>query len=180
LKEQGVFVLFDSPLPEFFATFFDEKMLRKAIASKFNYNGNSGWVQPKGTFIKGPIKDVNRAIAKIYRAYAVDVHRITDIVRCRVVLDTLVDINNFLTMLDATCWDEQYDFNDLKQRVLQGQNLTNGRSLNGAQNCNCSLCLRAHTSNCTFWDYLKSLNSLLPAQNQARQKHPVEPFKSSV
>ncbi len=66
--------------------------------------------QPKGTFIKGPIKDVYRAIAKIYRTYdgdvrrTGDVRRITDIVRCCVVLDALVDIDHFLKILDATFW----------------------------------------------------------------------------
>jgi hypothetical protein len=113
-KEQGVGELFDSPLPKSMAYIRDIDALQVLISNC--------WRQPRGTFIKGPIKDVNRTIANIYRAYAGDVRRITDIVRCSVVLDSMQDINNFMLMLKAICWVEQYEFNDAKQRVTQGEN----------------------------------------------------------
>jgi hypothetical protein len=113
-EEQGVKVLFDCPPPESIKTLYDKKKNAPNVTNK-----------PKGTFIPGPIKDVNRAIAKIYRAYAGDVRRITDIVRCSVVLDTMEDINNFLMMLEAVGWVEQNEFSDAKQRARQGQNPLN-------------------------------------------------------
>ena len=99
------------------AKLYDVDALKRLISN--------GWEQPNGTFIKGPIKDVNRAIAKIYRTYAGDVRRITDIVRCSVVLDEMKDINHFLMMLEKTGWVERYDFNDAKQRVAQAENPLN-------------------------------------------------------
>jgi len=119
-KEQGLSELFDSPLPECMAKLNHVDALKLAMSKR-----DPSWTQPKGTFIKGPIKDVNRAISKIYRAYAGDVRRITDIVRCSVVLDTMKDINHFLLMLEEVCWIEKYDFNDAKQRVRQAENPLN-------------------------------------------------------
>jgi hypothetical protein len=125
LEEQGVFLLLDSPVPDSFATFYDKTMLRKAIASSSHCDIIGGWVQPKGTFIKGPIKNFNRAIAKIYRAYAGNFRRITDIVRCTVVLDSIEDIGNFMIMLNAIGWVERYEIDDVKKRVRQGENPLN-------------------------------------------------------
>jgi hypothetical protein len=120
-EEQGLFSLFDSPRPKSIEILYDTKAQHSAISSKFSSEWSGKWSQPQGTFIPGPIKVVDRAISKIYRAYAGDVRRITDIVRCTVVLDTMDDIDNFMMMMEATGWVEQYDFNDAKQQVRQGE-----------------------------------------------------------
>lgn len=76
----------------------------------------------KGTFEKGPMKEVGRAILKIHRAYSGDVRSITDLVRCRVLLDSWDDVVEFLSLLDECCWKDKSNFNDAMNEVRSGQN----------------------------------------------------------
>jgi len=78
--------------------------------------------KPNGTFVIAPIKEVHRAVAKIYRAYGGDVRRITDIVRCSVVLNSMVDIDNFLKMLKNVAWVDEPDFQEAMKRVAIVEN----------------------------------------------------------
>jgi hypothetical protein len=49
-----------------------------------------------GDYIRGPIKHVDRAVSKAYRSYFGDFRRLTDIVRCSVVLNSMEDIQAFV------------------------------------------------------------------------------------
>ena len=54
-----------------------------------------------GEYIRGPIKHVDRAISKAYRSYSGNFQRLTDIVRCCVVLNSIEDVQKFVKVNDT-------------------------------------------------------------------------------
>ena len=52
--------------------------------------------QASGVHVRGPVKHIDRAISKAYRSYFGNFRRLTDIVRCSIVLNTTADIQEFV------------------------------------------------------------------------------------
>ena len=61
-----------------------------------------------GEYIRGPVKHVDRAISKAYRSYFGDFRRLTDIVRCAVVLNSPADIQAFLKVERKNQFDHSH------------------------------------------------------------------------
>jgi len=56
-----------------------------------------------GVHVRGPVKHVDRAISKAYRSYFGNFRRLTDIVRCSIVLNTTADIQEFVKVHRVLC-----------------------------------------------------------------------------
>jgi hypothetical protein len=59
--------------------------------------------QASGVHVRGPVKHVDRAISKAYRSYFGNFRRLTDIVRCSIILNTTADIQEFVKVHLVLC-----------------------------------------------------------------------------
>jgi hypothetical protein len=71
------------------------------LISEIGFNGSSVNRRAGLEFLTGPVKQPMRILEKLVRKYRRDVGCLTDLVRCTVVADNLVDVMNFFLLVES-------------------------------------------------------------------------------